>query len=372
MEHINQKFNILSALGIILVVGGHCSVNFIHQFPVYSFHMPLFIFISGYFFHAHDFRTFLTKKVKHLLIPFLLWNAFYGVIINWLAMEGWTQIGHAPLSLKSLLWDPFTTGWPFIFNGPAWFVGSLFFVQLLYWFLYKITGNRVLIIGIIAILSYFLSLYLTFHGWSSWGNHAGIGIERILFFLIFYYLGGIYKTYIENRSVFSIKNALLVIFSCFLINELLRNTINAGIAYNVHQMKFPAQSYWLPMITACTGICLYLQFANFIIYKVRNYHILNFIGRHTYSVMTHHQFFFWLTNTVLWFTAQHNLQLLTYFDYKKYMTEIYYHIDTPYPREDYIYLLAGLCGPLFCCWFYDRFIQQRWHEIRDRVPDLVK
>lgn len=47
---MNQKFTILKAMGILAVVGGHAGTNFLPWFPVYSFHMPLFIFISGYFF----------------------------------------------------------------------------------------------------------------------------------------------------------------------------------------------------------------------------------------------------------------------------------------------------------------------------------
>ena len=191
MEHINQKFNILSALGIILVVGGHCGINFIHQFPVYSFHMPLFIFISGYFFHAYDFRTFLTKKVKHLLIPFLLWNAFYGILIQILFNSGFTKIRYTT-DLSAFLWNSLICAWPTAFNGPSWFVIILFWSQLLYWTIHKITRGNVVISGCIVTIAYLLSLWLTFHGYSSWMHGAGIGIERILFFLLFYYAGGIY------------------------------------------------------------------------------------------------------------------------------------------------------------------------------------
>lgn len=367
MEHINQKFNILSALGIILVVGGHCGFNFIHQFPVYSFHMPLFIFISGYFFHAYDFRTFLSKKVKHLLVPFLLWNVFYGCLINWLAVEGWTRIGHAPLNFKSLLWDPFTTGWPFAFNGPAWFVGTLFVVQILYWGIHRIWGTCPLITGGVVSGGYLLSLYLTFHGWSSFLGYAGIGIERALFFLPFYYLGGIYKIRVE-KAEFSLNKTLMVVVLCFAINLVLLHFWGKNlIFYNVHHMDFPARSYWLPFITACTGIFLYLQFAEFIVHKIKHYEILEFIGRHTYSIMMHHQFFFWLVNTVFFLLWRNDINIIPWFNYEKYMMNLYYRIETPYRGESYVYLAIGLLGPLLFCWIYDKWIQKTWERLIGRI-----
>lgn len=332
--------------------------------------MPLFIFISGYFFHAYDFRTFLTKKVKHLLIPFLLWNAFYGILIQFLFNSGFTKIRYTT-DLSAFLWNSLICAWPTAFNGPSWFVIILFWSQLLYWTIHKITRGNVVISGCIVAIAYLLSLWLTFHGYSSWMHGAGIGIERILFFLLFYYAGGIYHAYIEKESNFCWKNIFTKIIICFSINIIILHFIEKKITYNIHLMSYPVQNYWLPLITACTGIYLYMQFSRIIIEKVKRHQILDFIGRHTYSVMTHHQFFFWITNTILWLIAQHNEQISKWFDYQKYMTNVYYRINTPYPGERFIYLLMGLCGPLLCCWIYDRFIQQRWHEIRDRVLDLI-
>lgn len=46
---MNNKMNILKAIGIITVVIGHTWSNVFAWFPTYSFHMALFMFISGYF-----------------------------------------------------------------------------------------------------------------------------------------------------------------------------------------------------------------------------------------------------------------------------------------------------------------------------------
>lgn len=56
-KSINQKFNILKAIGIIAVVGLHTGFIFIDWLGN-SFHLPLFFFISGYFFRINHLNNF--------------------------------------------------------------------------------------------------------------------------------------------------------------------------------------------------------------------------------------------------------------------------------------------------------------------------
>ena len=71
----------IKAIGIILVIIGH--INFANSNLgikgwIYSFHMPLFFFSSGLVMkRAVVDRTFLSKKVKTLLLPFVLWGLIY-------------------------------------------------------------------------------------------------------------------------------------------------------------------------------------------------------------------------------------------------------------------------------------------------------
>lgn len=76
------SFDIARALCILLVVIGHyypenspAWYRVIHD-VIYSFHMPLFIFISGYFFaltrKEEEFVTFIGKKFRRLMIPYFV------------------------------------------------------------------------------------------------------------------------------------------------------------------------------------------------------------------------------------------------------------------------------------------------------------
>lgn len=76
------EFDNLKALLIILVVFGHIS-EYLHLKGVflnincvlYVFHMPLFIFISGYF--SKNSSKLEEKTVKNMLIPFFIFNTIY-------------------------------------------------------------------------------------------------------------------------------------------------------------------------------------------------------------------------------------------------------------------------------------------------------
>ena len=71
----NTEFSILKGLGIIAVVIGHSSWRLDNIFDPYSFHMALFIFISGYFYkisYEDNCILFIKNKIKSLVIPYFL------------------------------------------------------------------------------------------------------------------------------------------------------------------------------------------------------------------------------------------------------------------------------------------------------------
>lgn len=65
-----KYFDIAKGIGIICVILGHMSIKPIDRF-VFTFHMPLFFLISGYFMKEMDNRKFILKKAKQLLMPYI-------------------------------------------------------------------------------------------------------------------------------------------------------------------------------------------------------------------------------------------------------------------------------------------------------------
>ena len=104
------SLDIARAICIILVVIGHYYpenspgwYDSLHGL-IYSFHMPLFMFASGYVYMAtnkeRNYGKFVWKKVKRLMIPYVVTS--FIVITLKLLMEGNAYVQN-PVSLDSYL-----------------------------------------------------------------------------------------------------------------------------------------------------------------------------------------------------------------------------------------------------------------------------
>lgn len=101
---------------IFLVVFGHFIQPFIDDHKiimtiyhfVYSFHMPAFILVSGYFAKGFKKEGYIKKTAKKLLIPYLIFQLIYTIYYYFL------------YNGQSLLFEPFNPQW------SLWFLISLF------------------------------------------------------------------------------------------------------------------------------------------------------------------------------------------------------------------------------------------------------
>ena len=90
----NMTFGLLAGLAIIMVVAGHLGyeiMTFGGLFPYYSFHVPLFLFVSGYFYQGSAEEhpiPYLKKKIRRLLMPYFIWNLLYGLFAWLLRAKG--------------------------------------------------------------------------------------------------------------------------------------------------------------------------------------------------------------------------------------------------------------------------------------------
>ena len=98
----NINIDAIKGLTSVLVVVGHI-IQFVisskeHRVSniifciIYSFHMPLFMFISGYLAYKNNFifdGEWLYKKFRSLVVPFLSWG-----FVNWLLKNYWGGMEH--------------------------------------------------------------------------------------------------------------------------------------------------------------------------------------------------------------------------------------------------------------------------------------
>ena len=92
---------------------------------IYSFHMPLFMVLSGYFASSSmklGGAEFLTKKFRQLLLPCLSWG-----VICWLIITSGLIEGRFALKIKELF-----VGWIGLMDN-FWFLKSCFICYVLAW-----------------------------------------------------------------------------------------------------------------------------------------------------------------------------------------------------------------------------------------------
>ena len=144
---------------IFLVVLGHVisplkkqdGILFTLYTSIFLFHMPAFIFISGYFTKQIEKKVSLLQTTKKLLIPYVLFQAIYSIYYFCIGQE------------KNLEFDFFHPHW------AMWFLLSLFFWNLLLRVFTKLRWIGFFIallmgagIGYIDHIGSFLSLSRTF------------------------------------------------------------------------------------------------------------------------------------------------------------------------------------------------------------------
>lgn len=208
-QNYNYTFGTLTAMAIIFVVAGHLNYDIFTIegfFPYYSFHMPLFVFISGYFYkemYEKNIRKFLVKKVKRLVLPYFLWNLFYGVLVMILKRFGFT-IGDK-LNFYPFFIQPFIDGHQFYFNLASWFLLALFIVEVVYLLEYKIIccvlDNELLRTCILLAISIIMGLVGIQMANSGYDYSGWLILVRTLFFIPFYCIGNIYNRILEKRDV---------------------------------------------------------------------------------------------------------------------------------------------------------------------------
>ncbi len=94
----NAVVDNIKAIGIVLVIMGHVSQQAVLSKWIYSFHMPLFFFISGCMFMFSRKEAFLVRKVKSILVPYFCFG--FLSLVYWALLE--SKFRHVTMSVDVL------------------------------------------------------------------------------------------------------------------------------------------------------------------------------------------------------------------------------------------------------------------------------
>lgn len=343
----NKEFRILSAIGMILVVAGHLDFDLFDVgglFPYYSFHVFIFLFVSGYFYkpeaEEHILR-YIAGKVYTLLVPYYIFNLLYGILATLLHRVGFS-IGQ-DISFHTLFLAPFEGGHQFMYQFPAWFVPALFLIEVINVCMRKVLSLIHLNFEWLILAGCLLAGIFTV--WCAIGGHV-YGLYkipgRILFMLPGYQMGCFYRQKLEVHD--TLPNGIY--FAIVMGVQLLISIFCGGLAFSAVWVTSFANGPVVPYLTVITGIAFWLRVSRCITHLPGIARKLVQIGRYTYSIMMHHVFAFFLVKTVFYIVSILT-PLCREFDVEMYHSEISsLYLPGGAAAAKWLYLAAGIGLPL--------------------------
>ena len=202
------------AIGIVLVIYGHVSrgafvsgvgltesIFKISDSVIYSFHMPLFFFLSGLFFYTSYTKrgsiNFILGKLDNIVYPYLVWSVFQGVV-----QAALSQYTNKTISYVDVfeLWIP---------KAQFWFLYALFFI--LFFSCVLLSFDKKQKYNTFFIISFVLYIL----------NPLMSNINPISYIapnLVYFALGGVFYKYNICRLLFN-KTVLLILTTIFLSSQ---------------------------------------------------------------------------------------------------------------------------------------------------------
>ncbi len=282
-------------IGIILLVLGHIVTGNTYLFNwIYSFHMPLFFFLSGMVANEkrlNNFPDYVKRKTKSRIIPYFVIVAL-GFIICMITpsyradviADGWySQITH-------ILWYCRPV---YLYIGQVWFLIALFWSEIYFYGWYKLVGKRHIVLQIaVALIFVVLSRHI-------WKLDPYIPFIQKIPFLIdvacmgtfCYILGFLTERYhLLERINKWVK--LLLIPIAFAINIYLGTYLNGYV--NMVDLIFVNAFRYIPaMIAGVAGVLLLSTF-------LKKVSLLEWMGKYSLPLFASHTFIIYLVREIVY------------------------------------------------------------------------
>lgn len=295
VEHERIKYiDAIKGFTIILVVLGHSIQTNIPNFDanlifkvIYSFHMALFMFVSGYltkFDFDFDFAAFIKKKFNILVIPFICWYLL-GYLILW--MKG--QIIPLYTYIYQLIKSP---------DHGLWFLWVLFLCNIVLAVSVKLSKNLKWVAFLIILI--FLNLF-----------HWGFFALNFLQWFYTFFLAGYLVRWCINGTYKQFTSLAVTSFFLYPILYLGWHRIdNPNLVQKLKEI-IPSHKIFIYVINAIYGRLISftaITFIFFIFYKLdkskfnnsKLYNWLCWLGMYTFDIyVIHHLFLYGIGHGVI-------------------------------------------------------------------------
>ena len=353
----DPSIDVLKGIAIVLVVYGH-TWPFCRNF-IYLFHMAVFMMASGILYSGkidsiREYLKYIIKKIKGLYIPFVICNATFvlcgGVFIklgiyttdpsiatltkSWPVVQTLYPIQGFITMLKELI-KVFMFVKPTQLGTATWFLSSLFAVQVVHagvqLLIKSVEGRLKNVINVAIMLIMLLGAQLISINRPHWVFIVKCFPCTYAAFLFGFLIRKIKWRYIYTWWMGSISFCVLVILSFSFSIE-----VSAGRISNIAVFVVSSVSGWI----------LLKAISEMLIYSGVNTEILQYIGKHTMSILCLHVLSFKIVSLIYIKSKAAPKVLLAGFHVIFDANEIWKGL----------YLVAGIGIPLLLYWIYGKAI----------------
>lgn len=247
------------AVAIILVIIGHSGIYPESRAWIYSFHMHLFFFISGYCYtHRLTFHQLVINRFNTLMVPYFVFGVIF-CVFWWLRRF----YGDSPDLTHSILY-PLENVLSF---EKFWFLPCLFIVSLIFFFV----SNK---LNFKNFIPFALPMILIHYLLKNFITDLSIVISISFNAVVFYATGYMYKT------------SAVKINRYFILLLIPLNTVLFSYAFSRHGLISidTPNIYFLSYPLALTGIFIFIILSDIISKNI----ILSFIGANTILIYLLH------------------------------------------------------------------------------------
>lgn len=320
----DKVVDLMLSFGILFVVMGHNYQLPWLFFPAYTFHIPLFFFISGFLFkpllNLNSKLKFVVKKLKTQFIPYMIFNfIFFFITIILQKHNIFMQYEFTPFMLFV---NPFFSGAQSPFIIPLWFLMQLFILNLIFQFIYwkDSKGNTLILSGLIFLLGVICAYF-------GLNKYQGIIllIVRTGICMVFYQMGILTKLFKSKLDTIVI-NPLFIATSYILIA--LANNFGGRLDYAVIWGNVNNQLFFLPILTSCIIIYVVYGICKIVSQYISEESIFVIIGRSSFWIMSMHLCGFFFLNFIFFkigLVAKSQLSDI-YFNYNILHTFLLYYL----------------------------------------------
>lgn len=218
----NQTIDVVKGVGIIAMILGHTAIPEYGSVLIYSWHMPLFFVVSGYFYRQKPITGYLRSNFSQLLVPYiitaLLFIILRSLVLGYKITDGFLSIfvgagtGNLPMMGN-------------YFVGAIWFMLAMFWCRVIYNMLFNCVKNKYILGGGI-LLTFIITNYIA--------NELYIPTDLLqgMSALLFFHIGHEASRYkcLEKRynpkSIFALLISCALVFKIFLDKGLVLSMVN--------------------------------------------------------------------------------------------------------------------------------------------------